>query len=302
MTGVDWSFGGLWPYEPCYAQTADGRLHYVDEGPRDGPVTVLLHGNATWGFLYRSFIAPLLAAGQRVVVPDHLGFGRSDKPGDPAVYRLDRHIDRLAQLLDALDVRNVTLVFAEWGAAIGLGWAVLRPDRVARLFVMNSPFPERPSGRVRLPPPIYLFRLPVLGDIMVKGLGAFTKGFLFKVGMVHRERLTPTIKAAYLAPHPTWTSRTGVLAFPRQIPTGPDDLAATLGAAAQETLRGELGDRPARIVWAMRDVSFSESVLEQWTGLLPHATVTRIEDAGHCLQEDAPERIIPTLADFVSGS
>lgn len=88
---IDWTFGGLWPYEPRFHPTPDGRLHYVDEGPRDAPVTILLHGNATWGFLYRSFIGPLVGAGQRVVVPDMLGFGRSDQPADAAVYRIDRH-------------------------------------------------------------------------------------------------------------------------------------------------------------------------------------------------------------------
>lgn len=299
---TDWTFGGLWPYEPRFFDTPDGRLHFVDEGPRDAPVTVLLHGNATWGFLYRNFIPPLLERGQRVVVPDHLGFGRSDKPDRPEAYRLDRHIDRLDALLDSLELRDVTLAFAEWGAAIGLGWAVRHPERVGRLFVMNSPFPERPEGRVKLPVPIHLFRAPGVGTVMVKGLGAFTRGFLFQASMVHRERLTPEIKAAYLAPHPTWKSRTGVLAFPRQIPTGPDDLASELGEQAQQSLRADLGDRPARLVWAMKDISFSEAVLDQWTGLLPEAPVMRIEDAGHCLQEDAHERVVPALLELVTAS
>jgi haloalkane dehalogenase len=271
----------------------------VDEGPRQGPPVVLLHGNATWGFLYRNFIPALVERGHRVVVPDHLGFGRSEKPATPEAYRLDHHIRRLDSLLESLDLRDVTVAFAEWGAAIGLGWVAAHPDRVGRLFVMNSPYPERPNGTVKLPPPIYLFRAPVVGTLFVKGLGAFTRGFLFKAGMVHRERLTPEVKRAYLAPHPTWSSRTGVLAFPRQIPRRPGDLAAKLGEEAERELL-RFRDRPATIVWAMRDVSFSERVLDRWTALLPEAKVVRIEDAGHCLQEDAHERIVPELLELLS--
>ncbi|MGI8945834.1 MAG: alpha/beta fold hydrolase [Thermoleophilaceae bacterium] len=296
---MDWTFGGLWPYEPRWFDTPEGRMHYVDEGPRDGRCVVLLHGNATWGFLYRNFISALVERGHRAIVPDHLGFGRSDKPSEPGPYRLDLHIRRLDALLESLDLRNATVVFAEWGAAIGLGWVTAHPDRVGRLLVLNSPYPERPAGKVRLPPPIYLFRAPLIGTLVVKGLGAFTKGFLFNASMVHKERLTRELKRAYLAPHRNWKSRTGVLAFPRQIPRGPDDLASRLGEEAQRGL-APFRRRPVRIMWAMRDVSFSEDVLDQWTALLPNATVTRIEDAGHCLQEDAHERIVPELLDLVS--
>jgi len=297
---VDWSFGGLWPYEPHWFDTEDGRLHYVDVGSRDGRPVVLLHGNATWGFLYRNFIAALAEAGHRAIVPDHLGFGRSDKPPAAAVYRLDRHIARLDALLESLDLRDTTLVLAEWGGAVGLGWAVAHPERVGRLFVLNTPYPERPAGKVRLPPPILLFRMPVVGPLFVKGLGAFTRGFLFRVAVVHRERLTPEIKAAYLAPHPTWSSRTGVLAFPRQIPTGSEGLVADIGAAAERGLE-QLADRPVEIVWGMRDVSFSPAILAQWTARFPNATVVRLEDAGHCVQEDAYERIVPELLRFVAA-
>jgi pimeloyl-ACP methyl ester carboxylesterase len=295
---VDWTFGGLWPHEPRWFDTPDGRMHYVDEGPRDGRPVVLLHGNATWGFLYRNFIGPLVENGYRAVVPDHLGFGRSDKPPREEAYRLDRHIERLDGLLESLDLHDATLVTAEWGGAIGLGWAIAHPERIGGLFVLNTPYPERPTAKVKLPPPILLFRMPVLGPVLVKGLGAFTRGFLFRAAVVHRERLTPEIKAAYLAPHPTWSSRTGVLAFPRQIPTGATGLVADIGAAAESGLAA-FADRPVEIVWGMRDVSFSPEVLAKWVARFPHAPVIRLEDAGHCVQEDAPERIVPELLRFV---
>jgi haloalkane dehalogenase len=298
---MDWTFGGLWPYRPQWLDTPDGRLHYIDEGPRTGTPVVMLHGNATWGFLFRNFIGPLVEQGHRVVVPDHLGFGRSDKPPREDAYRLALHTDRLEALLQSLELDHVTLVITEWGGAIGLGWAIRHPDRVGRLVVMNAPYPERPSKRLRLPAPILLFRAPILGPLFVKGLNAFTRGFLFRAAVVHPEHLTPAIKAAYLAPHPTWKSRTGVLEFPRQIPTRPTGPVADAAAEAEQAL-DLFADRPVQILWGMRDISFSPDVLAQWTTRFPAADVLRLDDAGHCIQEDAPDRVVSALTRFLSNS
>jgi cis-3-alkyl-4-acyloxetan-2-one decarboxylase len=148
QTEPNWSFRGLWPYEPRYFETADGRLHYVDEGAPDGQPVVLVHGNPTWGFLYRHFIPPLVDAGYRAIVPDHLGFGRSDKPSDPKLYRIPPHLARLDALLESLDLRGATVVPQDWGGPIGLSWAVAHPERVARLFILNT-YAHRPPGRFR---------------------------------------------------------------------------------------------------------------------------------------------------------
>src|SRR5215469_18264462 len=121
---TDWTFGGLWRFEPRWFGTPDGLMHYVDEGPRDGRPVVLVHGNPTWGFLYRNFIGPLTRAGHRAIVPDHLGFGRSDKPSDPELYRIPRHVARLDALLESLDLRDAVVVVQDWGGPIGLSWAV----------------------------------------------------------------------------------------------------------------------------------------------------------------------------------
>ena len=114
---ADWTFEGTWPYEPQWFDSPDGRMHYVDEGPRDGRPVVMVHGNPTWGYLYRNFIPALVEAGHRAIVPDHLGFGRSEKPRDPELYRVPRHARRLDALLESLDLRG-----AVRGAA-GLGRA-----------------------------------------------------------------------------------------------------------------------------------------------------------------------------------
>src|SRR5947209_2028349 len=282
---VDWSFGGLWPYEPHWFQTADGRLHYIDEGSREGSPVLLLHGNPTWGFLYRNFVGPLTDAGHRVIVPDCLGFGRSEKPPRPDLYRIAAHARRLEELLESLDLREATVVPQDWGGPIGLSWAVAHPERVARLFILNT-IGHRPPGDVPLPLPLRLFRTPGVGEVMVKGLGLFHRVFLFRAGVVHRERLTAQIKHAYRAPHPSWSSRTPILVFPRQIPSGPQGEVSDLLAGVEERLEQHFRSKPVRIVWAMRDVAFTPDVLEQlWLETFPDAEVTRIEDAGHYLQE-----------------
>ena len=296
----DWTFNGLWPYEPRWFDTPEGRMHYVDEGPRDGRPVVLVHGNPTWGFLYRNFIGPLAEAGHRVIVPDHLGFGRSDKPPDPELYRIPRHVARLDALLESLDLHGATIVPQDWGGPIGLSWAVAHPERVERFFILNT-YCHRPPGRVPLPLPLKLFRTPGLGELLVQGLHFFVRVFLFRVGIMHRDRLTPDVRAAYLAPHPTWSSRTGVLVFPREIPSGPESPVAQQIAPVEQGLERHFRGHPVEIVWAMRDPAFPPEVLDQlWLKTFPDATVTRLEDAGHYLQEDAHERIVPKLLAFLA--
>jgi pimeloyl-ACP methyl ester carboxylesterase len=298
---IDWTFAGSWPHEPRWFDSPDGRMHYVDVGPREGRPVVLLHGNPTWGYLYRNFIGHLAEAGHRAIVPDHLGFGRSEKPDEPDLYRIPRHADRLEALLESLDLREATVVPQDWGGPIGLRWAVRNPDRVHGLFILNT-YAHRPRGKVPLPLPLRLFRTPVVGEVMVKGLDLFKKVFLFRAGVVHHERLTDEVKRAYLAPHRSWSERTPILVFPREIPSGPQARLAGYLGDLEAGLEREFRAKPVRIVWAMRDVAFTPQVLEQaWLNTFPEAQVTRIDDAGHYLQEDAHERIVPELLDFLGA-
>lgn len=297
---IDWTFGGTWPYEPRWFDGADGQMHYVDEGPRDGRPVVMVHGNPTWGYLYRNFIPPLVDAGHRAIVPDHLGFGRSDKPDSPELYRIERHAERLDALLESLDLHDATVVCQDWGGPIGLSWAVRHPERVGRLFVLNT-FAHRPPQKVDLPLPLRLFRMPGVGEVMVKGLDLFKRVFLFRDGVAHRERLTPEVREAYRAPHPSWSSRTPILVFPREIPAGPEGRVADLAAEIEDGLEQHFRDKPVMIHWAMKDPAFTPEMLERmWLKSFPDAEVVRLEDASHYLQEDAHERIVPALVDFVS--
>ena len=294
MTTESWTFGGTWPYEPRWFESQDGRMHYVDEGPRDGKPVVMVHGNPTWGYLYRNFISALVDAGYRCIVPDHLGFGRSDKPDQPELYQVPRHAERLDALLESLDLHEATLVSQDWGGPTGFYWATRHPERIAALCVLNT-IAHRPPGKVKLPLPLHLFRAPGGGELLVKGAHLFVRVFLFKVGILHQERITPAMRDAYLAPHPTYASRTAILVFPREIPGGPTGRVADfLGEVEADLPR--LTDKPTMIAWAMKDVAFLPEYLEEpWLRDFPNADVLRLPDAGHYLQEDAHERIVPRL-------
>lgn len=298
---TDWTFGGTWPYQPRWFDTADGRMHYVDDGPRDGAPVVMVHGNPTWGYLYRNFIPPLVAAGYRVIVPDHLGFGRSDKPDEPEVYSIQRHADRLEALLESLDLHDATVVPQDWGGPIGLYWATRHHDRVRGLYILNT-FAHRPRGPVKLPVPLRMFRARGVGELMVKRMHLFVKVFLFRAGIRKRDRLTKQVKAAYLAPHPDYASRTAILEFPREIPSGPEGPVSDLNAAVEAGLEEHFRSKPVRIAWAMRDIAFTPGLVDQlWRSTFPDVEVLEIDDAGHYLQEDAHEVIVPALLRHLAG-
>jgi haloalkane dehalogenase len=306
---VDWTFDGTWPYEPNWFDSPDGRMHYVDEGPRGGRPVVMVHGNPTWGYLYRNFIPPLVEAGHRAIVPDHLGFGRSAKPSDPELYRIPRHAERLDALLESLDLGGATVVPQDWGGPIGLYWATRHPERVDGLFILNTwahgwSAERLPPGKdkIPLPLPLRLFRTPGVGEVLVKGLDAFKRGFLFGQGVVHRERLTPTVKRAYRSVHQGWSERTAILVFPREIPITREGPVLAMNTEIEERLKRHFRSKPVHIMWAMKDPAFLPSYLETlWLDTFPDARATKLADAGHYLQEDAYERIVPELVAFVGG-
>lgn len=297
MDARDWSFGGTWPYEPRWLFTDGVRLHYVDEGPRDGEPVVMLHGNPTWAYLYRNFLEGLTEAGYRAVAHDELGFGRSDKPERAREYTIQRHAKHFGALMDELALDAVTLVLQDWGGPIGFAWAVDHPERVKRLVVLNTFTGSIPPGMEKIPLPFRLLRAPGTGELFVKGMHIFVRGVLLRAGVHHRERLGPSERAAYLAPHPSWGSRTGVLAYPRLIPWDRGNPTRPLGQHVDENFPSIAG-KPALILWPLQDPAFKDFV-GYWRELLPHAEVHEFADASHYMQEDAHERIVPLLVDFL---
>lgn len=282
----------LYPFESRYVAVPGGSMHYVDEG--DGPVVLMLHGNPTWSFYFRDLVIGLRDR-YRVVAPDHIGCGLSDKPAQYP-YTLATHIDNVTRLIDRLKLNDVTLVVHDWGGAIGFGWAVRHPRRVSRLVVFNTA--AFLGGR--MPWRIRVCRWPVVGELAVLQGNAFARAAL-RMAVRKPERMTPAVKAGYLLPYDSPAHRVGVLCFVRDIPVHPGVPSHRVLTQISRGLDA-LRDRPMAIHWGMRDFCFTGRFLDQWTARFPAAVVQRYEDAGHYVVEDAHERILPSLREFLETS
>lgn len=287
-------FGGRFPFKTQYHEHEDGvRQAYLDEGPRNGPATFLLcHGNPTWSYEWRDFVLPL-AERFRVVVPDHVGFGRSDKPTDPAYYTLEKHIQNLEALVTGLKLKNVVPAIHDWGGPIGMGYATSHAQDVAGVAVLNTwAFVARPA--MRLP---WFFRKLVLGKggwHRVVRRNVFVEFIMPRV--THR-RLADHDLDPYRAPFPTPQQRVGIGRFPQLIPEThhPRHESWNTMAAIEEALP-MLSEKPAVIVWGLRDIAFRKPTLDRWMEVFPHHDGPhKLPKAAHYLQEDAADEIVGHL-------
>ncbi|EFH88196.1 alpha/beta fold hydrolase [Ktedonobacter racemifer] len=286
------TFEGTFPFPPRYYAGNGFAMHFVDVG--SGEPIVMLHGDPTWGYLYRHFIPPL-ARRYRCIVPDHMGMGKSDVPQDRSRYCLERHIANLEGLLLHLDVRDITLVLHDWGGPVGLGFATRHPERIKRLVLMNTwafaPWPGGPFPRL-----LELIRSP-RGEVFVLKKHGYLEPAL--LGTTHHtEHLTKTVLAAYHAPFPTPESRLAMLCWSRDIPVQETDVSYAEMKRIEQSL-SQFSQVPILLVWGMRDPVLSPSVLQQWQHLYPQAKTHELEDASHFLQEDAPSRIVQWLEAFL---
>lgn len=287
--------GGLFPFESHYLEVQKGvKQAYIDLGPRDSPITfVLLHGNPTWSFLYRRYLGRL-SQRYRTIAVDHVGFGRSHRPSDPAYYTIVQHIENLDKVLTHLEVKNAVLVVHDWGGPIGLGWADEYPERVAGFVIHNTwAFVKDPP--MKLP---WIFRKMVLGKAGWKRItqnNFFTEFFVRRGGT--KRRLTRQEMDAYRAPHPAPEDRVGVARFPQLIPeTDQPDHESWKVMEAIESGLHKHADRPALIVWAAKDPAFRKAYLERWQRVFkdvdgPHL----LPSARHYLQEDASDDILDEI-------
>ena len=281
----------LYPFEQHYRDVGGPRMHFVDQGT--GPAVVMLHGNPTWSFYYRELITAL-SGSHRVIAPDHVGCGLSDKPRRYP-YTLARHIDNLERLLDDLGLDDLTLAVHDWGGAIGFGLAARRPERVRRFIVFNTA-----AFFGRIPWRIRVCRLPIIGPLVVRGANAFAAGAV-RMACVNRERMTPDVRTGYLLPYDSYAHRIAVLRFVRDIPLRPTDPSYALVESIEAALPG-LGDRPMIILWGMRDFCFNERFLHGWIERFPEAEVHRFAQAGHYVLQDAADEIIPLVGRFLEGT
>jgi haloalkane dehalogenase len=276
-------------FAPHYAQIGELRMHYLDEGPRDGAIVLCLHGEPTWSYLYRKMIPPLVRAGLRVVAPDLIGFGRSDKPASRDDYTYQRHVDWMTRFLDTIGLRDITLFCQDWGGLIGLRLVAEDPDRFARVVASNTLLP---TGD-RTPPEAFL-----QWREFSQSVPEFSTGNI--VGSVCMPPLTPEVAAAYDAPFPDERYKAGPRQFPVLVPMSPDDPASAPNRAAWERLRTY--KRPFLTAFGDQDPitrggdALFQSAIPGAAGQ-PHVNLAR---AGHFLQEDAGEEVAEILAAFIA--
>lgn len=293
----DHAFAGLadFPFEPRYL-TWDGlRTHYVDEGPQNAPVALLLHGEPTWSYLYRTMIPPLLTAGYRCVAPDHIGFGRSDKVTDDKWYVIDRHVARLGEFIRRLDLRDITMVVQDWGGPIGLINAVSMPERIARLAILNSWLHH---DGYDYSPGIRAWRDAATNRHWLAWMRHdLPCGPIVRRSCVRAVTDPAALERAYEAPFTgSINAKAGARRFPWCIPFAePEAGAATRQAAAFEALTH--WPKPAHVIFGVDDPIFTPAWGRQWAGLIPGATFDSIERAGHFCQEDAGPEIVACLLD-----
>ena len=278
-----------WPVASRTTSVGGHSMAYVDQG--SGPPVVLVHGNPTWSFYYRSLLAALPPLGLRAIAPDHIGMGRSDKPSaDEYPHTLQRRVDDFAAFVDGLDLDEpLSLVVHDWGGAIALAWAVDHADRVDKLVVLNTGAFPIPPGK-SMPWSLSAARLPVLGDVAVRRLNLFSLGAL--VMGTGRRWLGPEARAGLLAPYDRPEHRVAVAQFVRDIPLSPQDPAYGVLARTESRLH-LLRDKPTLVCWGMKDPVFDATVLDHLLTHLPQAEVHRYADAGHYVLEDAADRIVP---------
>jgi haloalkane dehalogenase len=269
------------------------RLHFVDQG--SGLPVVMVHGNPTWSIYYRKLVEAL-SGFRRVLVPDHIGMGLSDKPGDGQYdYTLKSRVDDLELLLEReIPAGPVDLVVHDWGGMIGMGWAVRHPERVRRIVVLNTaaffPPPSKP-----LPGTLRLTRT-ILGSLLVRGLNAFALGATY---FCVKKPMSQELRAAYTAPYGNWRDRIAVLRFVQDIPTRPGDAAWDQVQATQDGL-SKLAGKPMLVCWGGKDFVFDGDFLAEWRRRFPKADVHLFEEAGHYVLEDAADKVIPLVKKFLA--
>ncbi len=287
------AFASEYPFEPHFLNLGGATMHYVDEGPRNAEPLLFLHGNPTWSFLWREAVKRF-SAERRCVAPDHIGCGFSDKPRD-FPYRLETHITNVEKLVDALGLERITLVVHDWGGAIGCGFAVRRPEKVARLVVMNT----AAFTGIRAPLRIRACHVPVLGPLAVLGFNAFARAASV-MATERRGGLEEPVKRGLLAPYGSWSERIATLRFVQDIPLTPAHPSWSTLMDIEHGLE-RLQHVPMCLIWGERDWCFTPVYRAEWQRRFPKAEVHIAERAGHWVMEDAREEVLGWMQQFLAA-
>ncbi|MHA1893595.1 MAG: alpha/beta fold hydrolase [Candidatus Helarchaeota archaeon] len=288
----DETFEDTFPYKPNYKEINGFQMHYVDEGK--GEPIVCVHGEPTWGYLYRKFIAEL-SKNYRVIVPDHMGFGKSEVPPHKK-YILEEHVDNLTKLLLELDLKDIKLIFQDWGGPISLGFATRNPERIKRLVIMNTSVGIAKENRR-----LWFEKMMDDGtyDSLMGNMKVFIPQFMFGTFVKKMPRKEKKImKKAYTSPFPNKASNIAARAFPLDIPKGENHVSSKIMQEIRNNLK-LLKDKSKILIWGLKDFIFPPKIIEVWKKIYPDIEVHEIENASHFLQEDAPEEIIGIIKEFL---
>ncbi len=269
-------------------------MHYVDEGDRDAPPVLMVHGNPTWSFYYRNLVKGL-SDQYRTVAVDHLGCGLSDKPSDYD-YCLQDHIDNLVSLVERLDLQNVTLVAHDWGGSIGLGALQKLRERFSKIVLFNT---------AAFPPPYIPFRIrvcrwPLIGKIGLQGFNMFAKAAI-TMATERSDGLPKEVAEGLLAPYDSWPNRIATYKFVKDIPLSSSHRTWEVLERIEAGLP-ELSSLPIRLIWGMKDWCFRPECLDRLVSHWPNADVTKFENGGHYIVEDEPEKVVTMVREFMDAA
>lgn len=286
-----------WPYRPRFKQVNGWRMHYIDEG--EGEPILLLHGNPTWGYLWRKVIPTLIDAGHRVIVPDQIGFGYSEKPTSEYAHSLDGHSANLVSLVRQLDLERLTVVCQDWGGPTGLSLALHEAQRIHALVVMSTwAWPRPPAAFHKSIFPWRTMHAPLVGPyVLGKYAGIVSRGTYLST--VDREKFREEAQSVYEDALPDPASRLLSWTWPRWIPL--DDSARAISRF--KWLETELSktDWPSMIIWGREDEVFdAETFANRFKKILPHAEGPHLVTGRHFLQEDSGEEIGVLIRDFLA--
>jgi len=279
------------PYPPRYVEHDGLRIHYVDDGDPAGEPVLLMHGEPTWSYLYRHMMPPITAAGLRVVAPDLVGFGRSDKPTRQGDLSYAAHVGWMRGFIDALDLRGITLVCQDWGSLIGLRLAAEQPDRYARIVLANGGLP---TGDQQVPKAFRYWRA------FARWSPWFPVGRIVQSGTIRK--LSPGEIRAYDAPFPSARYKAAARAFPLLVPASPDDPAREANIAAWNVF--ERWDKPFLTAFSNRD-PITRGGDRIWQSRVPGCAGqarTTLKNGGHFLQEDLGPEFARVVVDFVRAN
>ncbi|MBF0198388.1 MAG: alpha/beta fold hydrolase [Planctomycetes bacterium] len=293
----------LYPFESHFIEHEGGhQQHYIDEGPASSPKDaqqeesrcfLMVHGNPTWSFYFRNLVIGLRDR-YRCVVPDHMGCGKSNK-AQTYTYSLAQHIKNLEALVLKLDLKNITLVLHDWGGAIGMGLAKAQPERIKGIVVLNTAAFLSPL----IPFRIRICRWPILGTFIIRALNGFA-GPALSMAVAKDNQLPKDVAKALISPYDSWANRVAVNAFVKDIPLGPEHPSWQSLADIEASL-SQFHHLPTLICWGAQDFCFNLHFLERWKEEFPQAKVNLYQDAGHYVLEDAGDRVLEAINDYMAN-